>query len=990
MPDLYLTPASVSYLNQFLLSLLITAYLAARRFGRERAAVQRQDQLLLLFFACVTIFSLLFFLEASFLPAERFVVVCLENTVLAILLAVLIQFAYHFPAPRETQKTERTIALALTGLYILAEAGFAAWRLLQLKGGRVEFRYNLMDVPVALAFLWVIFVFARSSIQNRGQRASRRFAWTFVIPLWLAILNILRSFYAISTPAYHINLSVGILFTIFIFALNYLASLPERTSFITKVSGAVLTSVLAVFGVIAWLVAPAYAIHYHPAIIDHRAIRFTPNAGGGYDVRETPFHFEEQFGQNLNLYDETGNSDRAFHKVDFEFPFLGQRYESIFITNDGALGIGSSFTWKEYQYHFTSAPMIIPLLVDLNPQLAPTSGVFLRQETDRLLVTWLDVPSYNHPEARYTFQVALFSDGSFEFTYNSLPAFTFYVDDRPEATAWAIGYKPAQAPQANADFANLPLQGGPEGLLQDEYRSFRKHLHNFMLPLAAAVLTGGLLFLTGLPLLLNYSLIRPLNTLLKGVQDFNRGKRGDTIPVQVNDEIGFLTDSFNRMSAELDGLIRGLETRVAARTSDLLAANEQLRKLTSAIEQSPSAIIITDTQARIEYVNLSFSRTTGYTFEEVKGRNPRFLKSSLTPPETYEELWHTIAAGRIWRGELVNCKKNGEIFWEHSVIAPIFDNEGETTHYVAVKEDITERVHAEQALRESEKQYRDLFDLESDALFIIRNSDGRILEANTAASQLYGFTREELLAKHNTELSAEPEATQKATNSPAPSDVIVKIPLRWHRKKDGARFPVGITARFVSWKGESVHIAAIRDITEQYQIEQELVHLAVTDALTGLPNRRHFLSQAEQMFARANQPPYSLALMMLDIDHFKNINDQFGHAAGDAALQQTAHILGKHLRSNDLLARMGGEEFAILLPRAGRAEAAHIGGRLCETLSSTVIRVLEYDIRLTISIGVVALDESVHTLDELLRRADQALYKAKEAGRNCCEVWTGQ
>jgi len=293
-------------------------------------------------------------------------------------------------------------------------------------------------------------------------------------------------------------------------------------------------------------------------------------------------------------------------------------------------------------------------------------------------------------------------------------------------------------------------------------------------------------------------------------------------------------------------------------------------------------------------------------------------------------------------------------------------------------------------LRESEERYRQLFDFESDAIFIIRNSDGQILLVNKAASALYGFSHEELLTMHNTDLSAEPEATRKATNTPAPSDSTIKIPLRWHRKKDRTRFPVGITARFVTWKGESVHIAAIRDITEQYQIEQELVQLAITDALTSLPNRRHFLTQAEQIFARVNQPPYRLAIMMLDIDYFKKVNDQYGHAAGDKALCEVARILSENLRPNDLFARIGGEEFAILLPRTPRPEAHQIGDRLCQALANTPIRVENHDIKMTVSIGVAAMENSNSSLDELLNRADQALYIAKEQGRNRCEIWDGK
>jgi PAS domain S-box-containing protein len=135
---------------------------------------------------------------------------------------------------------------------------------------------------------------------------------------------------------------------------------------------------------------------------------------------------------------------------------------------------------------------------------------------------------------------------------------------------------------------------------------------------------------------------------------------------------------------------------------------------------------------------------------------------------------------------------------------------------------LAEALQATHVLRESEERYRQLFEAESDAIFLIDNADGRILEANEAASAMYGYSREELLIKRNTDLSAEPEDTQRVTQeTPIAEDQVVKISLRFHRKKDGTVFPVEITGRFFTWHGRSVHIAAIRDITERVRSEQE-------------------------------------------------------------------------------------------------------------------------------------------------------------------------
>ena len=131
-------------------------------------------------------------------------------------------------------------------------------------------------------------------------------------------------------------------------------------------------------------------------------------------------------------------------------------------------------------------------------------------------------------------------------------------------------------------------------------------------------------------------------------------------------------------------------------------AEEALRKFYRTVEQSPASVVITDTQGTIEYVNPKFTQVTGYTFAEARGQNPRILKTDRTPPGVYTELWATIQSGHPWEGELCNRKKNGEYYWEAASISPIFDGDGKITHFVAVKIDITERKHAEEALQRSE------------------------------------------------------------------------------------------------------------------------------------------------------------------------------------------------------------------------------------------------------------------------------------------------
>jgi PAS domain S-box-containing protein len=147
--------------------------------------------------------------------------------------------------------------------------------------------------------------------------------------------------------------------------------------------------------------------------------------------------------------------------------------------------------------------------------------------------------------------------------------------------------------------------------------------------------------------------------------------------------------------------VAGIET--VEDITDRKRTEDQLRKLSWAVEQSPTIVVITDTEGHIEYVNRKFVEVTGYSREEVAGENPRLLKSGLMPEETYRELWQTVLAGEEWRGELQNKKKNGELYWEAATVSPIKDDSGKVSHFIALMEDITESRALALALRHAQK-----------------------------------------------------------------------------------------------------------------------------------------------------------------------------------------------------------------------------------------------------------------------------------------------
>jgi PAS domain S-box-containing protein len=182
-----------------------------------------------------------------------------------------------------------------------------------------------------------------------------------------------------------------------------------------------------------------------------------------------------------------------------------------------------------------------------------------------------------------------------------------------------------------------------------------------------------------------------------------------------------------------------LERRVEERTVEL-------RKLSRATENSPDSVVVTDKNGTIEYVNPTFSEVTGYSAKEAIGQNPRILKSGNHPDSFYKDLWDTILSGRTWRGEFLNRKKNDEEFWESTSISAIKNDEGEITHFVAVKQDITEQKRAGQAIRESRAKYRDLVE-NANCIIFQMDTRGNITFFNRFAQDFFGYSEAEILGR---------------------------------------------------------------------------------------------------------------------------------------------------------------------------------------------------------------------------------------------------
>ena len=246
---------------------------------------------------------------------------------------------------------------------------------------------------------------------------------------------------------------------------------------------------------------------------------------------------------------------------------------------------------------------------------------------------------------------------------------------------------------------------------------------------------------------------------------------------------------------------------------------DALRQLSVAVEQSPVSVVITDLHGNITYVNRRFSECTGYGYDEVIGQNPRLLKSGQSRAEEYRQLWQTITRGEEWRGELCNKKKNGDLYWESAVISPIRTSSGEISHFLAVKEDITDRRRAEKDLRLTR------FSLENAADSVFRiDPRAHILYANEAACRLLGYSHQEF-----TSLSV-PDIDPLFPRERWPGfweELKVQGTMHFEteqRHKDGHVFPIEITANYLTFDGQEYLFASTRDISERRGIQAQLQH----------------------------------------------------------------------------------------------------------------------------------------------------------------------
>ncbi len=477
-------------------------------------------------------------------------------------------------------------------------------------------------------------------------------------------------------------------------------------------------------------------------------------------------------------------------------------------------------------------------------------------------------------------------------------------------------------------------------------------------------------------------------------------------------------------------------------------AEEQLRLQSVALESAANGIVITDRNGNIQWVNPAFCKMTGYNVDEVIGKNPRIQKSGMVPQEVFSNLWKTILSGNVWHGELINRRKDGSIITEEQTIAPVKDSTGQIIHFITIKQDITERKHAEDALSKRSDQIATLnrvmrslsstLDL-SKVLDMILHEIQQVIPYDSASVWLCKDTTLEIIAAHgfpNSESLIGTSFSLSSKDNPNTQVIRTRNPLiegdaysTYSSYRDGVQSKyknrgwmgvpmiigdrvIGMLAfdknvpNFYSQEQSNFALAfaaqaaiaienarlysdAQKELTEKIEAEAKLLILqkeleeqAIRDSLTGLYNRRFLDETLTRELSRAERDKYSVSVVMLDLDHFKTFNDTYGHDVGDMMLKQLGKLLTSQVRAGDIACRFGGEEFVVVMPKASLSVARQRANDWRAKFEGQIMVHEGEVLNATLSAGVAVYPLHGITSDEIIRKADQAMYAAKAAGRN--------
>ncbi|HEX2205495.1 MAG TPA: PAS domain S-box protein [Longimicrobium sp.] len=419
----------------------------------------------------------------------------------------------------------------------------------------------------------------------------------------------------------------------------------------------------------------------------------------------------------------------------------------------------------------------------------------------------------------------------------------------------------------------------------------------------------------------------------------------------------------------------------------LRASEERFRLITTGSQQL--FFYVHDTKGVYEFLSPSVADVLGYAPEELLGRGYAVLHTGHESDAEVDAATRRTLAGEGPNTYLVYARrKDGETV-ALELVETAVRRGGRVRGVQGFARNVTERIRAQERLRESEERYRTLFEESRDAVYM-STVEGRMVEANQAFVDLFGYSREEVLSGRLESLYADASDRQRFRDEIFREGSVREFEVRL-RHRDGSILHCLLSATLRRGPGGEVtgFQGIIHDITARKRVEEQLAYGALHDALTGLPNRALFVDRLERALERVRrggEPPF--AVLFLDLDRFKVVNDSLGHGVGDELLVSIGQRLQAVLRPGDTVARFGGDEFTLLLDEVpgGAVEATHVAERVLEALAAP-FALEAHEVFCAASIGVAVSVAGGEGADELLRNADAALSRAKALGKARYEVF---
>jgi len=412
----------------------------------------------------------------------------------------------------------------------------------------------------------------------------------------------------------------------------------------------------------------------------------------------------------------------------------------------------------------------------------------------------------------------------------------------------------------------------------------------------------------------------------------------------------------------------------------LRKSEEKFRRIFETMEDG---YFLSSLDGTILLVNPAAARQLGYAVPDMKGINVN--ERLYRDPEDREYIIQLLQEKGSVEGHRVDFKRSdGTLIKAEVNIHFVFNEAGQPIALEGIFRDATDRILAEEVLRQREQQYRGFF-MNNHAVMILSDpKTGDIVDANPAAEQFYGYDRDELKNMNMSEIQALSDEEIFQEMARAQTEHRTHFLLKHRIFGDQIR-DVEVYSGPVLVNERALLYSVIHDVTERRRLEVELQKLATTDSLTGALNRHEFMRRAQEELSRARRYGHPLTVLMLDLDHFKRINDTYGHSVGDDALRTLTEACRECLRETDLFGRLGGEEFSAVLTETEAWAGEKAAERLRRALAEAPIETRNGPTTITASIGLSTMTAADESIEDVLNRADKALYMAKDRGRNRVE-----